>query len=473
MTTRQSPPLKSSLASFLSELPLQETTRILATLSPAELASLETSWRYFWARPEQLAPGTPKSAIDRDDWSYWMQLAGRGFGKTRSGAEWTIETAKEHRGAHIALVAATSDDARKVMLGADMDSVEGHSGILRISPSDFMPVWKSSKRHVEWPNGTIGTVYSADQPDRLRGPQHHFAWVDEIAAWGKYGEAWSMLLFGLRLGQRPRACITTTPRPIKLVRDLLADPNTVVTRGTTYDNRKNLSAAWFAHIIQQYAGTRLGRQELEAEVLDDHPGALWNLGNIDELRVRKAPELVRIVVAVDPAVTAKKDSNETGIIAAGIGPCMCTGRPEMHGFVLGDASGLYSPSDWGREVVARYKHHQASRVVAEVNNGGDLVERNIRIVDRNIPYLGVHASRGKYIRAEPVAALYQQGRVHHVGAFPKLEDQLTTWDPESGEPSPDRLDALVWAFTDLMIDSTTVADMHLPDLTQANEWSEI
>jgi phage terminase large subunit-like protein len=281
-----------------------------------------------------------------------------------------------------------------------------------------------------------------------------------------------MLLFGLRLGRRPRACITTTPRPIKLLKELIANPRTVITRGSTYDNRANLSPEWFEHIISQYEGTRLGRQELWAELLDDHPGALWKLGQVDAQRVREAPELVRIVVAIDPATTSDESSNETGMIVAGVGPCNCKGPTEMHGFVMRDASRKYTPAEWGQEAVSLYNRYEANGIIGETNNGGDLVERNIRVVDRSVAYRGVHASRGKYTRAEPVATLYERGMVHHVGSFPKLEDQLTTWDPEAGMPSPDRLDALVWAITDLMVDRSSSAAITLPDLTGASNWVE-
>lgn len=467
-------PLPSYVLSLLRSLPQPAAARVLASLSNDELTALGGSWRHGLARPEQRAPGTDGAAIDRTDWTFWLLLAGRGFGKTRSGAEWIIDQAVKRPGSHLALVAATTDDARKTMLSSGLESNEGASGILAVSPPDFRPVYEPSKRIVTWPNGTVGTVYSADEPDRLRGPQHHAAWVDEIAAWSRQREAWDMLLFGLRLGRNPQACITTTPRPVPLIRDLLANPQTVVTRGTTYDNRANLAEAFFANVIRRYEGTRLGRQELGGELLEDHPGALWRLGQIDALRVIEAPDLRRIVVAIDPAVTSNPDSAETGMVVAGVGPCCCNGRPELHGFVLADSSGRYTPNEWAQEAVARYKHHHADRIVGEVNNGGDLVEANVRSASKRVSYKAVRASRGKQTRAEPVAALYERGVVHHVGSFPLLEDQLCTWDPSAGMPSPDRLDALVWALTELMLGGSAgqpATGLSLPDLSQTNPWS--
>ena len=444
----------TSPASQLRALPPEKRKRIVARFTDAEAEALLGCWR-FWARPAQLAPGTPGAAGARDDWSFWLVMAGRGFGKTRSGAEWSIEQARAMPGSHGALVAATTDDAKKVMLSAGVEDVQGASGVLAISPPDFRPVYEASKRLLRWPNGTVATIYSAEEPDRLRGPQHHWGWVDEIAAWAKNQEAWDQFLFGLRLGSAPRACITTTPRPITILRDLVKDSRTVVTSGTTHDNRENLAEAFFTSIVNRYEGTRLGRQELYAELLEDVPGALWSLGEIESHRLSTGdvPDLRRVVVAIDPAVSAKATSAETGIVACGIGLCSCKGGvPEMHGFVLRDSSGVYSPLAWSREATALYAHLKADRLVAEVNNGGDLVEANLRATNARIPYRAVHASRGKLTRAEPVAALYEQGKVHHVGALPLLEDQMTTWDASDGSPSPDRVDALVWAFTDLLLD---------------------
>jgi len=400
--------------------------------------------RYDWrkiARPEQLAPA--------GSWRVWLLLAGRGFGKSRTGAEWIREQAESGRAKRIALVAATASDVRDVI-------VEGESGILAISPPTSRPLYEPSKRRLTWPNGAIATTYSADEPDRLRGPQHDAAWCDELAAW-RYPDAWDQLMFGLRLGTDPRVVVTTTPRPTALVRQLVLSASTHVTRGSTYANRANLAPAFFEQIVKRYEGTRLGRQELEAEILDDAPGALWKRPMIEEARIVNAPDLVRVVVAVDPAVSARAASDETGIVVAGVDRA-------GHGYVLEDLSGRYSPAEWAALVVDAYARHRADRIVAEANQGGALVEANIRTADANASVELVHATRGKAIRAEPVAALYEQRRVHHVGVLAALEDQLTGWDPTTAEQSPDRLDALVWAVTSLLVDGGPPPAQRAPSL---------
>jgi phage terminase large subunit-like protein len=456
-------PSNSSTASLLRKLPPAERKKILRKLRPEAIAALRYAWP-FWGRPEQFAPGTPGAAIERADWSFWLLLAGRGFGKTRAGAEWAIAKARALPGSHGALVAATVDDARKTMLSSGLEQSEGASGILAISPPDFAPMFEPSKRTLAWPNGTVATIYSAEEPDRLRGPQHHWGWVDEIAAWQKEAEAWDQLLFGLRLGDHPQACITTTPRPIRIIRELLVDPRTVVTRGTTYDNRDNLAPSFLSKIAGKYEGTRFGRQELYAELLDDVPGALWSWERIEALRVQVAPELRRIVVAIDPAVSSSETSDETGLVVAGVGPCRCRGEEELHGFVLEDLSGKYTPNGWGQKAVMAYHSHQADRIVAETNNGGALVEMNLRTVDERIPYTAIHAAQGKRTRAEPIAALYEQGKIHHVGIHARLEEQMTTWDPITCSKSPDRLDALVWALTELILEEED---------TCAKQWARV
>ena len=342
----------------------------------------------------------------------------------------------------IALVAATAADARDVI-------IEGESGILECAPSWCRPHYEATRRRVTWPNGAMAYSYSAEEPDRLRGPQHDAAALDELASW-RDPSTFDMLMFGMRLGKRPRTVIATTPRPSKLVRQLVAREgrDLVVTRGTTYENRENLAPGFFEQIVSRYEGTRLGRQELLAEVLIDVPGALWNLDSIDAARRERAPDLSRIVVAIDPAVSSTEGSDETGIIAAG--------RDERgHGYVLEDLSGRYQPADWARTAIDAYRRHGADRIVAEANQGGDMVENTLRMIDPNIPYTAAHATRGKYVRAEPVAALYEQGKVHHIGAFALLEDQMTTFVPDIDRTkvgSPDRLDALVWALTDLVVE---------------------
>jgi phage terminase large subunit-like protein len=374
------------------------------------------------------------------DWRVWLLLAGRGFGKTRTGAEMVRRLVGMRTARHVALVAPTAADARDVM-------VEGESGLLAIAPPWDRPEYEPSKRRLTWENGAIATTYSADEPERLRGPQHDFAWCDELAAW-RYPEAWDMLMFGLRLGRDPRAVVTTTPRPTKLIKALVADPKVVVTRGTTYENWENLAPAFFDQIVRRYEGTRLGRQELDAEILDDVPGALWTHGLIDATRVNNAPSMTRIVVSIDPAVSSDEHADETGIVVAGRDAA-------GHGYVLADLSGRYTPTEWARAAIAAYRAHAADRIVAEVNNGGDLVEATLRVVDPAVPFAAVHAARGKVARAEPVAALYEQGRVHHLGALPRLEDQMCCFahdfSRETAGYSPDRVDALVWGLSELLV----------------------
>jgi phage terminase large subunit-like protein len=336
-----------------------------------------------------------------------------------------------------AIVAATAADVRDVM-------IEGDSGLHTIAPwINYEP----SKRRVTWPNGATATMFSADEPDRLRGPQFHWAICDELAAW-RHPIAFDMLMLGLRLGTDPRCAVATTPRPTRIIKDLSTAPTTVVTRGSTYDNRDNLAPAFFEQIVSQYEGTRLGRQEINAEILDDVPGALWNRKMLDDTRVSQAPQLTRIVVAVDPEATATETSAETGIGAAGLGI-------DHHGYVLEDRTIKGSPLTWATQAVSLFHILKADRIIYEANQGGDMVAHTLRSVDPNVPLKAVHASKGKQARAEPIAALYEQGKAHHVGIFADLEDQLCNWTPNSGQPSPDRLDWLVWALTELMIGSGT------------------
>lgn len=381
-------------------------------------------WNSLYARPEQLPPP--------GDWTTWIYLAGRGAGKTRAGSEWVRAQIESGACRRMALVARTPADVRDVM-------VEGESGILAVSPPWFRPAWNPSIRRLTWPNGAIATTYSSYEPDQLRGPQHDGAWADELCSW-RYPETWDQLQFGLRLGN-PRVFVSTTPRPSPLLKRLLAARDTVVTRGTTYDNLANLAPRFREEIIARYEGTRLGRQELLAEILEDAEGALWQQARIDELRVKEAPALARVVVAVDPATTSGKGADETGIVVAGV-------AANGHGYVLEDLSMRGTPHAWGSRAVMAYHSHRADRLVAETNNGGEMVELTIRTIDPQVSYRAVTASRGKVTRAEPVAALYEQGKVHHVGSFPELEDQMCQWTP--GESSPDRLDALVWALTEVM-----------------------
>ena len=411
----------SSVKSLQSQPNLSEI--VLAELTPEAAEALEWDWP-TWARPSQVPPD--------GDWLVWLVLAGRGWGKTRTGAEWVRAQAASNTARRIALVAPTAADARDVM-------VEGHSGILSVGHPDERPTYEPSKRRLTWPNGVIATTFSADEPDRLRGPQFHAAWCDELAAW-RYPEAWDMLQFGLRMGHPPRTVVTTTPRPVRLIRELLASPSTEVTRGATYENRANLSEAFLQRIAARYEGTRLGRQEVHAELLDDVEGALWQRRLFQS--IPDAPDLLRVVVAIDPAVSYNDGADETGIVVAGRGV-------DGSFYVLADRSCRLSPDGWARRAVRAHREFAADRIIGEVNNGGELVESVLRTVDGSIPYKAVRASRGKLVRAEPIAALYEQGKVFHVGpGLEDLEDQLCTWTPESGA-SPDRLDALVWALTEL------------------------
>jgi predicted phage terminase large subunit-like protein len=394
--------------------------------------TLESDWR-LKARPSQLPPP--------GEWVCWLVLTGRGWGKTRAGAEW-IRSQVLAGCSRLALVGATAADVRDIM-------VEGESGILAISPQHFRPDYQPGLRRLTWPNGAIGTCYSADEPDRLRGPQHDAAWTDEIASW-RYPDSWDMLMLGLRIGKNPRVVATTTPRPVKLIRDLLAreGKDVAVTRGRTVENVANLAPAFLNEIMRRYEGTRLGRQELDAEVLEDVPGALWLRDWFDRDRVAVPPELVRLVVAIDPAMSTTAGADETGIVVAGV-------SRDGHAYVIDDISGRMAPNDWASRAIAAYRLHGADRIVAEVNAGGDMVQLTLRTVDPHVSFKAVHASRGKVIRAEPVAALYEQRKVHHVGTFATLEDQLSSFtsdfDRSRAGYSPDRLDALVWALTDLTL----------------------
>jgi len=405
--------------------------------SPAKAWRLKYTWT-AWARESQLAPP--------GNWSTWVVKAGRGWGKTRTGAEWVIEKAQQYPGCHIALVGRTVADVRDVM-------VNGLSGIMSISPPWFKPEYKPSLRKLVWPNGSYATTYSADEPDQLRGPQHSFAWADERAAW-QYDDAWDQLSFGLRIapapGVEPQCIVTTTPRNTKAVKELLADPSTVVTNGKMYDNRDHLAPRFIREIERRYAGTRLGLQEIDGEVVDDIDGALWKRKWIDDGRVVKYPSLKRIVVAVDPPASSPETSDnpaECGIVVVGLGI-------DDHAYVLADYSTVGTPDEWASASLAAYSKHQADLIVGEVNNGGDMVGHTIKMAAKlagmgHIPYEAIRASRGKMIRAEPVSTIYKNQHAHHVGVLPDLEFQQCNWVP--GERSPDRLDAVVWGITKLMI----------------------
>jgi phage terminase large subunit-like protein len=417
--------------SWIESLSPNQRQSLRDTLTDEEAAALAYDWQR-WARPKQLPP--------EGDWDGWLLLAGRGFGKTRVGSEFVRQEVEAKRAGRIALIAETSADGRDVL-------VEGESGILAISPPWFRPSYEPSKRRLTWPNGAIATLYDAREPDQLRGPQHDLALVDELAKYRYAQEVFDGLQFGLRLGIHPRWVATTTPRPIGLIRRLVNDQRVFVTRGSTMENLVNLAPTFRRAVIDRYAGTRLGRQELEAEILDDVPGALWSRRGLDEYRVNLVPALKRVVVGVDPAITSGDSSDETGIV--------CVGLDGLNaGYVLDDWSVKGSPDQWARRAVALFRKWEGDRIVAEANQGGEMVAHVIRSVAPDVPVSLVRATRGKYVRAEPVSALYEQGRIHHVGTHPSLEDQMVAFTPElaadrkPGE-SPDRVDALVWACTEL------------------------
>lgn len=419
--------VKFSADYFASLTPAMRAT-LISQLSENEARQLYYDWQ-FWARKNQLPPP--------GDWFIWLMLMGRGAGKTRSGAEYCIDRVK--RGyLRLALIGQTKADVRDTMVEL------GESSLLQISPPWFMPHYEPSKRRVTWPNGGIAIIYSGDEPDQLRGPQHDTAWVDEIAKFKYPQETWDNLEFGLRLGDDPRVVVTTTPKPIPIIKQLIDDPEAVTVRGSTYENIANLSPRFIERVVRRYEGTRLGRQELHAVLLEDAPGALWRRANVDALRVTEYPGLVTIVVGVDPPGSAT--GAECGIIVVALGT-------DHHVYVLDDVSLQGAPAVWANQAVSAYRKWQADRIIGEVNNGGDMVEHTIRTVDPYISFKAVRATRGKQIRAEPVAAVYTQKKAHHVGNFGELEDQLCQWEP--GDKSPDRLDALVWAVTDLVIAGAT------------------
>ncbi len=391
------------------------------------LREYATRWA-FLARPGQVPPR------DRE-WFVYLMRSGRGGGKTRAGAEWVLQRVRDGYRT-IALVGQTAADVRDTMIEL------GESSIMKVARPHERPTYEPSKRRLTFPNGAVAVAYTGDEPDQLRGPQHDSAWVDELAKFRYPQECWDNLIFGLRLGKCPQVFVTTTPRPTPIIRQLLAAGDTIDVRFSTYDNAENLSPVFLAKIRERYEGTRLGRQELYGEVLTDTPGALWTRDLIETTRVSRPPQLTRVVVGVDPAVTSGADSDETGIIVAGKGA-------DGHGYILDDRSVHGSPYAWARRAVDAYHDYQADRIVAESNNGGELVEVNIRVADPAVSYKSVNASRGKQTRAEPISALFEQSRAHIVGGLPELEDQMCDWVP--GEKSPDRMDAMVWAMTELML----------------------
>ena len=394
-----------------------------------------TSARAFWqterARPEQLPP--------EGDWVTWLYLAGRGAGKTRTAAEWIAYKAVVTRRSRWAIVAPTFADGRDTC-------VEGESGVLHVlNRYGAVSSWNRSQGRIRLRNGSSLQIFSGEEPERLRGPQHHGAWVDELAAFQYAQEAWDQLKFGLRLGSNPQTCVTTTPKPVPLLRTLLkeTDGTVVVTRGSTFDNRKNLAPAALREFLARYEGTRIGRQELYGELLEDVDGALWTLGLIEKNRVLHTPQhIIRRVVSVDPAVTNTDHSDETGII-------VCSRDGSGNAYVEADYSMRGTPNEWAHRVIAAYDERECDVVVVEVNQGGDMIAATLRTIRPTLPIKEIRASKGKRLRAEPVSSMYEQGRIHHVGVLASLETQMTSWTPDDPK-SPDRLDALVHALTELM-----------------------
>ena len=421
-------------ASALAALPPDMRRAVLADLPAADLHTLEYAWR-FWARPDQMPPPPP--------WRTWMLLGGRGSGKTRSAAEWVRDEVESGRRRSLGIIGPTADTLRR-------DVVQGVSGLLAIAPPWNMPQHESSQRRVIWPNGAVAYLLSSEEPDRTRGLNLDGGWGDEITSWAAPEDNWSNLQLALRIsgpkGTPPAAVVSTTPKRQALLRAILADPSTVTTRSRTFDNAANLDPSTLDYLRAKFGGTTLGRQELDAELLDDVEGALWTRDLLEACRVSPDASRAfrRVVVAVDPAGGSNHGNAETGIIVAGVGQ-------DGHGYVLRDLSGRHSPERWAYHAVTAYRDYGADRIVAERNYGGEMVEATIRGVSPNVPVRMVSASRGKAVRAEPVVALFEQRRVHMAGLLPGLEDQLCSWDPMGSAASPDRLDALVWAITDLML----------------------
>lgn len=405
----------------------------MQSISQKKTIEFYNNWLYS-ARNKQLTP--------TGQWNVWLILAGRGWGKTRTGASDIVLYALKNPQSVCAVISPTAGDLRRVCF-------EGVSGIIKQIPSECyrdgsIKSYNKTTSEIELYNGSKILGFSASEPDRLRGSQYHRAWCDELASW-RYPDAYDQLMFGLRLGKNPKVIITTTPRPTTLIRKLYERKNrdVLVTQGNTFENENNLAQTALTQFKDLYEGTRLGRQELYAEILEDVEGALWSHFQLEKIRIKKEniPELTRIVVAIDPAVTSNANSDETGIIVAG------RGENDKY-FILSDKSGRFSPDGWARTAIEEYYRFNANMIVAETNNGGDLVERVLRSIERNIPYKSVTATRGKMLRAEPVSALYEQEKVFHADIFTQLEDQMCSFTGDS-KKSPDRLDALVWAITEL------------------------
>ena len=411
-------------------------------MSEGELAIIGSHWDLF-AHDHQRPPET---APNGQPWVSWLMIGGRGAGKTRAGAEWVraqalgLEPFATEPVSRIALVGQSEHDVREVM-------IEGISGLLAVHPRAERPVWISSRKRLEWNNGAIAYAFSADEPESLRGPQFGCAWSDEMAKWRYAQAAFDMLQFGLRLGSQPRQLITTTPRPTALLKRLMLDPSNVTTRAPTRVNAFNLAPTFLKSVMARYAGTKLGRQELEGEIIEDRPDALWSRALLESCRVSETPPLQRVVVAIDPPVSSGKRADACGIVAAGI-----TDGGIVY-VIADDSVSSVTPAAWAAKAIALWRRVEADALVAEVNQGGEMVRAVIHEVDASVPVTSVRASRGKWLRAEPVATLYEQGRVKHAGAFAALEDEMCDFGSGglSSGKSPDRLDALVWAIASLAL----------------------
>lgn len=430
-----------SVAKSLASLPPAQRDKLLARYGAKELAALRYDWR-FWGRPEQLTP--------TGRWDIWVNLAGRGWGKTRTGSEWVQAKAHDLPGSHGALISLTPADARDVMIEG------GDSSLLKIAPPWFRPEYEPSKRRLTWPNGTWATVYSSAEYEKLRGPQHHWGWCDELCAWHYPQETWDMYEFGLRLGEHPQTIITTTPKPIGLLRAILAKPRVVVTGGSTYDNADNLAAPFLQKLLETYEGTTLGEQELHARLLSEMPGAMWKRSLVDRMRGPMPDwlDVRRVSIGIDPSISKNSNSDECGIV-------MAVETKDKHAHIIRDVSERLAPIEWARRAIGLYEEARAAMasahgglmaetvmVIAETNQGGEMVEQTLRTALPTVAYRDIHASDSKRVRAQPVAMLSEQGRVHLVGAYGKLEDEMCTWTEEM--PSPNRLDAMVYAVTHLL-----------------------
>ena len=435
--------LSSNVEDFKT-LPLNERSVLLNNLTDNEFLLLKYDWS-FWARNNQLPP----KELGTLGFFIWFIMAGRGYGKTRTLSEWVIDSVHNKGYRHVSLVGAASDEVRTIM-------IEGESGILACSPPWFYPRYEPSKKRIVWPNGAVANIYYGTEPEKSRGAQSDLIWADEIAKWRYPQETLDNLLLGLRLGTNPLCGVSSTPKPTKFIKELIKRPECVTVRGNTYENMSNLAKPFIQTIISKYKGTRLGRQEIQAEILDDNPNALWNRIIIDDNRVTDRIDCFRLVVGVDPPGTEpdkerpEKEVTECGIVVVGEGKALPgMNFPKLkHYYVFDDLSMRGSPDKWAREAVSGLNKYKGDSIVPEKNFGGAMVKSTLRNVDKDVSIHEVHASRGKYLRAEPVSALYEQGRVHHIGTFPELEDELCEWEP--GKKSPNRLDALVWGITFLM-----------------------